>query len=62
MSIYGEGLYARADGRLVDSVERNVEQLAAGEWEPRDERFEPLVPMKRAIRAHAGRVARSSAR
>jgi dTDP-L-rhamnose 4-epimerase len=45
MSIYGEGLYARADGRLVDSVERNVEQLAAGEWEPRDERFEPLVPM-----------------
>jgi dTDP-L-rhamnose 4-epimerase len=45
MSIYGEGLYARADGRLVDTVERSVEQLAAGEWEPRDERFQPLVPM-----------------
>jgi dTDP-L-rhamnose 4-epimerase len=45
MSIYGEGLYARADGRQVDSVERSVEQLAAGEWEPRDERFEPLVPV-----------------
>jgi dTDP-L-rhamnose 4-epimerase len=45
MSIYGEGLYARADGQLVDTVERSVEQLAAGEWEPRDERFEPLVPL-----------------
>jgi dTDP-L-rhamnose 4-epimerase len=45
MSIYGEGLYARADGQLVDSVERSVEQLAAGEWEPRDERFEPLLPV-----------------
>jgi dTDP-L-rhamnose 4-epimerase len=45
MSIYGEGMYARADGRLVDSVERSAEQLAAGEWEPRDERFEPLVPL-----------------
>ena len=45
MSIYGEGLYARADGRRVDSVERSVEQLAAGEWEPRDERFETLVPV-----------------
>jgi dTDP-L-rhamnose 4-epimerase len=45
LSIYGEGLYARADGQLVETVERSVEQLAAGEWEPRDERFEPLVPL-----------------
>jgi dTDP-L-rhamnose 4-epimerase len=36
MSIYGEGLYRRADGSTVDRVERTPEQLRTGSWEPRD--------------------------
>lgn len=34
MSVYGEGLYADADGRLVDDAQRSREQLERGEWEP----------------------------
>src|SRR5215204_300562 len=45
MSIYGEGLYARRDGALVESVERRIEQLAAGQWEPRDDSGAPLSPL-----------------
>lgn len=33
MSVYGEGLYADADGRTVECGERSSEQLARGEWE-----------------------------
>jgi dTDP-L-rhamnose 4-epimerase len=35
MSVYGEGLYADADGRPVADAERTREQLERGEWEPR---------------------------
>jgi len=36
MSVYGEGLYAREDGSLVDDAERGLESLRRGDWEPRD--------------------------
>jgi dTDP-L-rhamnose 4-epimerase len=45
MSIYGEGLYTRADGRFVEDVDRPIDQLAAGEWEPRDDVGSPLMPL-----------------
>jgi dTDP-L-rhamnose 4-epimerase len=45
MSIYGEGLYQRANGRLAEAVVRPLVQLAAGEWEPRDDDGEPLAPL-----------------
>jgi dTDP-L-rhamnose 4-epimerase len=45
MSIYGEGLYARTNGQLADGVERSLEQLAVGDWNPRDEDGEPLTPV-----------------
>ncbi len=44
MSIYGEGLYVRADGRRADDVERSLAQLRARQWEPCDERGTPLTP------------------
>ncbi len=44
MSLYGEGLYKRCSGELVDGADRTVEQLRAGDWEMRD-RGEPLVPV-----------------
>jgi dTDP-L-rhamnose 4-epimerase len=34
MSIYGEGLYRRADGTLVDDAGRTREQLSTGDWDP----------------------------
>jgi dTDP-L-rhamnose 4-epimerase len=34
MSIYGEGLYRTADGRLVQHAGRTLDQLSAGRWEP----------------------------
>jgi dTDP-L-rhamnose 4-epimerase len=34
MSIYGEGLYRGADGRVAEAVERDRAQLERGEWEP----------------------------
>jgi len=34
MSIYGEGLYATADGRAAEAVERDRGALERGEWEP----------------------------
>jgi dTDP-L-rhamnose 4-epimerase len=45
MSIYGEGLYARPGGGLVEGVERRVEQLRLAEWEPRDADGAPLTPV-----------------
>ncbi|MBV9017236.1 MAG: NAD-dependent epimerase/dehydratase family protein [Alphaproteobacteria bacterium] len=36
MSIYGEGMYRAADGRLVDNAERNARQLKRGVWDPVD--------------------------
>jgi dTDP-L-rhamnose 4-epimerase len=51
MSIYGEGAYACEDGdedRETDvsfnQVERSIEQLRAGDWEPRDARGRRLTP------------------
>ena len=37
MSIYGEGMYRTADGRLVDNAERKARQLKRGVWDPIDE-------------------------
>jgi dTDP-L-rhamnose 4-epimerase len=34
MSIYGEGLYRSADGRVAEACERGPQQLERGEWEP----------------------------
>lgn len=45
MSVYGEGLYRRADGGIADGVERELEQLKRHEWELRDESGEVLTPM-----------------
>jgi dTDP-L-rhamnose 4-epimerase len=45
MSIYGEGLYAMPDGRLVANAERTMKQLQAHEWELRSENGEPLTPV-----------------
>src|SRR4051794_37715311 len=45
MSVYGEGLYADADGRVVDAADRTREQLERGEWDPRDEAGRPLSPL-----------------
>ncbi len=45
MSVYGEGLYRRADGSPAEAAERDLERLRAGDWEPRDERGCPLTPV-----------------
>jgi dTDP-L-rhamnose 4-epimerase len=45
MSIYGEGLYSKADGSLVGGVERAFDQLKKADWEPRDENGEVLTPV-----------------
>ncbi|MGD9765034.1 MAG: SDR family NAD(P)-dependent oxidoreductase [Candidatus Binatia bacterium] len=45
MSIYGEGLYRRRDGTLVQHVQRPLEQLRAHRWEPLDDDGEPLEPL-----------------
>jgi dTDP-L-rhamnose 4-epimerase len=45
MSVYGEGLYADADGRRVEAVERSREQLARGDWEPAGPDGAPLSPV-----------------
>lgn len=42
MSIYGEGLYRAADGRLVDDAERNAVQLKRALWNPLDRSGRPL--------------------
>jgi dTDP-L-rhamnose 4-epimerase len=45
MSLYGEGLYARHDGRIVEGMERAVAQLRSADWELRDSDGEPLTPL-----------------
>jgi dTDP-L-rhamnose 4-epimerase len=45
MSIYGEGLYRSADGKLHTGLERTPAQLKAGEWEPRNGSGEVLSPV-----------------
>jgi dTDP-L-rhamnose 4-epimerase len=45
MSIYGEGLYRRADGTLQAGRERPLEQLKQGDWEVRDVDGQPLEPV-----------------
>lgn len=45
MSIYGEGLYRTADGRIEKPAERTLHQLRAGDWEVRSEKGEALFPV-----------------
>jgi dTDP-L-rhamnose 4-epimerase len=45
MSIYGEGLYRAADGRLVEDVARTPEALRRGLWDPADAGGRPLLPV-----------------
>jgi dTDP-L-rhamnose 4-epimerase len=45
MSVYGEGLYRRADGAPCTAEERSLAQLKAGEWELRGPEGEPLLPV-----------------
>lgn len=44
MSVYGEGLYRTADGRLMDDVVR-VGRNPDGSWDPRDDEGRPMVPV-----------------
>ena len=44
MSIYGEGLYATADGRAAEAVERDRGALERGEWEPLSPDGAMLIP------------------
>src|SRR5579884_481002 len=45
MSLYGEGLYRAADGRLICGAERTLLQLKDAEWELRDAGGEILEPI-----------------
>jgi dTDP-L-rhamnose 4-epimerase len=45
MSLYGEGLYRDAGGRVRDAGERPLDQLKRGDWEVRDTAGEPLLPV-----------------
>ena len=45
MSIYGEGFYRAADGRIVGDAARTAGQLKRGEWEPTDASGRPLAPI-----------------
>jgi dTDP-L-rhamnose 4-epimerase len=45
MSVYGEGLYADAEGRRVEAAERSREQLERGDWEPTGDDGAPLSPL-----------------
>jgi dTDP-L-rhamnose 4-epimerase len=44
MSIYGEGLYRDADGRLHEDVERSPREAGRG-WDPVDAAGRPLMPV-----------------
>ncbi|MFZ5784666.1 MAG: NAD-dependent epimerase/dehydratase family protein [Pseudomonadota bacterium] len=43
MSIYGEGLYCRTDGAIVEGIERTDGH--PGAWDPLDEHGQPLDPL-----------------
>jgi dTDP-L-rhamnose 4-epimerase len=45
MSIYGEGLYADADGRLVEDARRQARTGEAQGWDPIDGQGRPLIPV-----------------
>ena len=45
MSIYGEGLYRDADGRLVEDAERQALRDGQQNWEPLDPQGRPLQPV-----------------
>jgi dTDP-L-rhamnose 4-epimerase len=45
MSVYGEGLYRDAEGRLVNASLRTPAQLRAQRWEPLDDNGRPLEPV-----------------
>jgi dTDP-L-rhamnose 4-epimerase len=45
MSVYGEGVYGDASGRQFHAVERSLDQLRAGQWEPHGPGGEPLAPL-----------------
>jgi dTDP-L-rhamnose 4-epimerase len=45
MSVYGEGLYRTAAGRLCTDVNRTLEQLRQHQWELQSEEGEPLIPV-----------------
>lgn len=45
MSVYGEGLYRDASGRVHDSVERTSDEVERGEWDPVGADGEPLEPV-----------------
>jgi len=44
MSIYGEGLYRTAEGKVVEAQERTLQQLQAARWEPTGPEGEGLEP------------------
>lgn len=44
MSIYGEGLYRTADGRLMEDVVREGRN-PDGSWDPLDEQGRPMIPV-----------------
>ncbi len=45
MSIYGEGLYRSADGKVHTAAGRPAAQLRSGEWEVRNGTGEALIPV-----------------
>jgi dTDP-L-rhamnose 4-epimerase len=45
MSVYGEGLARRSDGRLTFPAERSIAQLRRGQWELKDEDGDTLSPL-----------------
>jgi len=45
MSVYGEGLYANAEGDIVGDASRTIDQLKAGRWDPQDPGGDALEPV-----------------
>ena len=45
MSLYGEGAYLTEDGVHVEAVDRSLEQLRRGDWDPRGPDDAPLTPV-----------------
>lgn len=45
MSVYGEGRYVTADGRVVDDAGRARDRLEAGDWDPHGADGGPLSPV-----------------
>jgi dTDP-L-rhamnose 4-epimerase len=45
MSIYGEGSYVDSSGRHCTGIRRTLDQLRRADWEVREEKGEPLIPV-----------------